>query len=269
MGGSSRPAALLDRVVEVLADDEFRAHGLDFDRRPLIRRANALGGPAMRLLHWSKLARLSRIPRSGEGQTIDAIEGIDEFGAPRVEIFMVSHRWLRPSLDPLLSHPDSCDNEKARAINEFSSWRREWVLQRHNFLPEIYYWIDFSCIDQDNTAESVSLLPLWVACCERFLRIETEDYNERTWCRVEPLLSYVFSFADHHVSIGPEFRCRWPSSGEEISRPILDPRKGLLTNQDDMRMILPLVEAATQSRPADPNRAGVELNITAMKCYKL
>jgi hypothetical protein len=41
---------------------------------------------------------------------------------------------------------------------------------------------------------------------ERFLRIETPDYDEHAWCRVEPLLSHVFSFADYHVAIGLDFR---------------------------------------------------------------
>lgn len=264
-----RADLLWGRVVQVLSAEEFRGHGAGFDRRPLINLANALGGPAMRLLHWDTLALLGRIPRSSEGLAVDALEGIDVFGAPVVEVFMVSHRWLRPSLDPRRSHPDDPGNGKARAIIEFSSWRRQWVLHRHGFLPEIYYWIDYSCIDQDNAAEAVPLLPLWVACCERFLRFETDDYDERAWCRVEPLLSYVFSFADHHVSIGPDFRCRWPYFGEPVDRPILDPRGGELTNPSDMGMILPLVEAATRSRPANSSRARVELNGSGVKCYKL
>jgi hypothetical protein len=260
---------LWDGVLGILACDEFRTRGAGFDRRPLIQRANSLGGPAMRLLHWGNLVELGRIPRSDENQTVDAIQGIDSFGAPVVEVFMVSHRWLRPSLDPSRSHPDSPTGEKIGAINEFSLWRRKWVLSKHGFLPEIFYWIDYGCIDQENAAAAVPLLPLWVACCERFLRIETKDYDERTWCRVEPLLSYVFSFADHHVSIGLDFRCRWPHFGEEGSRPLLDPREGKLTNPDDMRLIHPLVEVATQTRPANASRADVCLNGRGIKCYGL
>jgi hypothetical protein len=269
MSATVRSTTLWDGVLGILAAHEFRARGAGFDRRPLIERANSLGGPAMRLLHWRSLAELGRIPRSHEGHAVDAIQGIDAFGAPIVEVFMVSHRWLRPSLDPSRSDPDGPECEKARAINEFSQWRRQWVLHRHGFLPEIYYWIDYSCIDQENIADAVPLLPLWVACCERFLRVETEDYDERTWCRVEPLLSYVFSFADHHVSIGLDFRCRWPYFGDEASRPILDPRGGKLTNPDDMKLILPLLDVANRTRPANPSRVDLCLNSTAVRCYKL
>lgn len=256
-------------VLDIISADTFRKRGASFDRRPLIARANALGGAAMHLLHWRKLIELGRIPHSDERQTVDAIKGINTFGAEIVEVFMVSHRWLRPSLNPSESHPDSLTHEKASAINEFSQWRRTWVLKNHGFEPEIFYWIDYSCIDQHHTAEAVPLLPLWVACCERFLRIETEGYDERAWCRVEALLSYVFSFADHHTAIGLDFRHRWPHFGDEEARRILDPSAGMLTNLDDMSLILPLIEVATRTQPANRSRMNVQLNETLLKCYRL
>ena len=223
----------------------------------------------MQLLHWKRLAELGRIPHSDEGQTVDAIAGIDSFGAPVVEVFMVSHRWLRPSLNRRQSYPDGRMNEKAKAIMQFSLWRRQWVLNRHGFLPELYYWIDYSCIDQALAAEAVPMLPLWVACCGRFLRVETPDYDDRTWCRLEPLLSYVFSFADHHLSIGLDFQFRWPYYGTESPRLVLDPRTGKNTDPEDTRRILPLVELATRLRPANPSRSPVDLNKAGVKCFAL
>jgi hypothetical protein len=223
----------------------------------------------MRLLHWKKLVDLQRIPRSDERESVDAISGIDDFGAPDVEVFMVSHRWLRPSIDRTQAHPDGVGNEKAKTINEFSLWRREWVLKRHRFLPEIYYWIDFCCMDQSNTEGAVPMLPLWIACCERFLRIETVDYEERTWCRVEPLLSYVFSFADHHVSIGLDFRFKWPYTGVRAEAAILDPCTGKTTCPEDMGLIRPLVELAIQAPPASSGRTNLRFGETTMKCFRL
>ena len=104
---------------------------------------------------------------------------------------------------------------------------------------------------------------------QRFLRIETPDYDTRTWCRLEPLLSYVFSFADHHLSIGLDFEFRWPYLGTETMRPILDPRGGEITNPDDMPRILSLVELATRIRPANPTRAPLALDRAAVKCFTL
>jgi hypothetical protein len=269
MNSTALPTTVWERVVAALSTEQFRAEALHVDRRSLITLANSLGGPPMRLLHWKRLADLRRIPHSDEKEAVDALAGIDSFGAPLVEVFMVSHRWLRPCLDRHQSHPDGPGNEKARAIDHFSRWRREWVRHRHGFMPELFYWIDYCCFDQARAADAVPLLPLWVACCERFLRVETADYDDRTWCRLEPLLSYMFSFADHHVAIGLDFEFRWPHYGTESLRPVLDPRRGKNTDPEDTRRILPLVELATQLRPAHTSRSLVDWNKTAVKCYSL
>lgn len=269
MGSETRQPTVWARAVDVLVSEDFRKHAQGFDRQQLIQWVNTLGGPPMRLLHWSRIKELRRIPNSDEGEAVDALAGIDKYGAGVVEVFMVSHRWLRPSLDRRCSHPDGPDNQKAVALDEFSAWRRQWVLSRHGRLPELYYWIDYSCIDQANAAEALPLLPLWVACCERFLRIETADYDDRMWCRLEPLLSYVFSFADHQVSIGLDFRCQWPHTGKRETRMILDPRTGLHTDPGDAERTAPLVELAMALSPASQSGSVVEPGRTRMTCFSL
>ena len=261
--------ALLGRVHEQLISARFRKHATSFDRRPLIRIANSLGGPQMKLIHWKRLRDLGRIPHSNEGHAVDAIAGIDTYGAPEVEIIMVSHRWLKPSLDRRTAHPDLPENTKAKAINEFSEWRRQWVLHKHGFLPEIYYWIDFPCIDQNDPSAAVPLLPIWVACCERFLRIDTQDYNSRAWCRLEPLLSYMYSFADHHLSIDLNYKSNWPDTGVETSLPILNPFDAQTTLPEDHKLILPLTRLATTAKPAKSAHTTVQFGGTTVKCFKL
>src|SRR5262245_2342785 len=87
-----------DGVVGILRSERFRGIARGFDRRPLIQEANRIG-PAMRLLHWRYLHEFERLPSFRDDVTDDAIAGINRYGAPYVEVFMVSHRWLRPSLD--------------------------------------------------------------------------------------------------------------------------------------------------------------------------
>ena len=79
------------------------------------------------------------------------------------------------------AHLDSEENSKALALNEFTKWRRNWSLKNNGFEPEIFYWIDYSCLDQLNPHDGVQLLPLWVACCERFLKIDTPEYDKRAF----------------------------------------------------------------------------------------
>jgi hypothetical protein len=253
------------RAQQLLENQYFISYAESFDRRPLIKLVNELKGPRMLLIHWSTLVQIQRIPHSDENLTVDAFEEISKYGAGRCEIFMVSHRWLRPRLNSNESHPDSIDNEKAKVINEFTKWRRTWVNTKHAFIPEIFYWIDFCCINQYDLTSAIPLLPLWVACCERFLRIETPDYSERTWCRLEPLLSYVFQFADHHTIIHLDFEYSSTNfqHGKEIQTLILNPMEGKTTDQNDLEKIQPIVDFAKKSQKK------VDFGVTTIKCFQL
>lgn len=257
-------------VEQLLRHPNFVRHAKSFDRCPLIELANQIKGPRMKLLHSSTLADIERIPHSDENLAVDALEAIEQHGAHQCEIFMVSHRWLRPRLDPNASHPDSVGHEKAKAINEFTKWRRHWVEQEHDFTPEIFYWIDFSCIDQHDLASAIPFLPVWTACCERFLRIETPDYSERAWCRLEPLMSYVFQFADHHTIIHLDFKYS-PATfrrSEKKQMSILNPMEGKTTDPADFARIQPIVELAKMIRIAD-HRATVNFATTTVTCFQL
>lgn len=259
-----------DDVEKLLKSQHFTTYGKCFDRRELIKLVNGLQGPRMRLVHWSTLVKLQRIPHSDENLAVDALEGINKYGAERCEIFMVSHRWLRPRLGSTDSHPDSIDHQKARAINEFSQWRQDWVKSEHHFFPEIFYWIDYCCIDQHELASAIPLLPLWIACCERFLRIETPDYSERAWCRLEPLLSYVYQFADHHTIIHLDFKYS-PTEfrrGKPINMLILNPLEGQSTDPADLDRIKPIVEL-TKNIQITKYREKVNFGTTTIRCFLL
>ena len=115
-------------------------------------------------MHWRRLVQLGYIFDCSNSSAEDAPSSINRFGAPTVEIFMVSHRWLCASTDASLSHPDDEDSRKAKALVEFSKWRRDWVRRRHGFLPEVCYWIDYCCFDRSNLSVNMAMLPLWIAC---------------------------------------------------------------------------------------------------------
>lgn len=182
----------------------------------------------------------------------------------------VKYLWLRPRINSNESHPDSINNEKAKVINEFSKWRQKWVELKHGFIPEIFYWIDFCCINQHDLTTAIPLLPIWTACCERFLRIETPDYSERAWCRLEPLLSYVFQFADHHTIIHLDFKYLTTNFqyGKEVQALILDPLEGKTTDQADLLKIQSIVELAKAIK-INEDRKKVEFGVTTVKCFQL
>lgn len=88
------------------------------------------------------------------------------------------------------------------------------------------------------------MLPLWIACCERFLRIETADYHERVWCRLEMLLSKAYSIADHHVVITPDFVNPWPATGCRHDSRLANPATGKMANSEEIELLRPLVDSA-------------------------
>ena len=98
---------LFNSVKKVISEKSFLENSKSFDRRPLIERTNALGGQRMKLLHWEVLKECEEIPRSTDEKTVDAIEGIETYDVSKVRVIMVSHQWLRPSLNKDEAHPDS------------------------------------------------------------------------------------------------------------------------------------------------------------------
>lgn len=228
---------LINNITKILVSEIFNHHKIHYDRRPLIEASNSISEPKFRVIDSKIIEVLKRIPCYNEGFSIDPLIDIAESSISKTEIFMISHRWLQSGNLYKKQKPDNEQNEKASAINEFTKWRKSWVSSRHSFTPDIFYWIDYSCIDQENSSLAIPFLPLWVACCERFLRIDSPEYNSRTWCRFESFLSYHFSFADHHMVINTQFKSKWPHTGDEKHIEILDPLAGEITNKQDLNYI--------------------------------
>ena len=164
---------------------------------------------------------------------------------------------------------------KAKALVEFSTWRRDWVRRRHGFLPEIYFWIDYCCFDQGNSSINMAMLPVWIASCERVLCIETHDYHERAWCRLELLLSYAFNFADHYTVIDPAFQASASHDGREETHILKRPIVGCLTDPSDAKHIEALEQLACGFQPASIDRVSgrrlplAEFDTTPVRCYRL
>ena len=55
---------------------------------------------------------------------------------------------------------------------------------------QIYIWIDYACVDQDDVSEltrGVNSLGLYVCSCDAVITIEHESYFDRGWCLLECL----------------------------------------------------------------------------------
>jgi len=192
------------RALELLADRSFRRAGLCKKAR-LIH--DATGGRApLRLLHWSSLEALERLPRCGEdcagsgsedisaalqrvlttgGRKIGSdIASAEDEAERRIVLVYLSHTWSRKD------NPDTEGAQKARGLVRFARWFMERAT-RHQMQCELFFWVDYCCLDVDIDV-GIQALPLYVATCTEILTWQTPDFDRRCWTMVERLLAYCF-----------------------------------------------------------------------------
>ena len=127
-----------------------------------------------------------------------------------------------------VGHPDDAAATKARALIEYADWLEWWLgLEKANRsdvvlgyeadgeckcgpceyhrpgrpakskmgdIPfnehtELFFWIDFCCVDQSDPSADMVALPASVSVCSSILCYGTPGYEQRSWCQVELLMA--------------------------------------------------------------------------------
>mmetsp|Transcript_34243 Transcript_34243/g.66897 ORF Transcript_34243/g.66897 Transcript_34243/m.66897 type:complete len:369 (+) Transcript_34243:274-1380(+) len=165
------------------------------DAERLVRRASLIkeaGGPELRLLHWAKILELRRIPRSSEGHTISVDQAVQICAQTgrKLRANVLSHRWALPRD----GRPDDESNSKAKAVVRFSKYGKDV------YGGEEFWWIDYACVDQDDTAAGIAFLPTYIAsvegliCFDRLFSADpVDDYFLRPWCRIEIMTALTYT----------------------------------------------------------------------------
>eukprot|EP00961_Rhodomonas_salina_P294140 3934315-Rhodomonas_salina.1 len=264
-------------------DANVRQHSGSCDRLTAVIE-NSL--PAMRVLSQKKLAELGRIPRSHEGHQEDALQAVERCGrdfdgAPNAVLIFFSHRWLRPNWCEAMGRdlawgtpereeaqkkkyavgdPDDAEHSKAKALIAFGAWfqRRKRSTNIGDFMattfgqltgtPEIFWWIDWACTDQDNPGPDMAALPAYAGACAMMLAGWTPEYAQRGWCQVELLMGYAFMQYGHTPMVLPEkFEDHDQNAWEESAVVLADPCEGQLSNPSDKAVIESLRDVAHRS----------------------
>ena len=58
---------------------------------------------------------------------------------------------------------------------------------------EVLFFIDYTCVDQENPSAEVGAIPAYVSSCSEILTHFDEMYAQRAWCRAEMMLAYAFT----------------------------------------------------------------------------
>ena len=187
-------------------------------------------GPAMVLVDPLDLERLGRMPKYSEQLFITMTEAHSRAQSKGQRFFIefFSHRW------PDVNQPDDKHNSQAKALVQWSLFRRANGL-------DVYFWIDYSCMDQEDVLPGVQMLPLYVASSNNILCYDSPDYEERAWCRLERMLFAAFCAPNQDViRRGFEYTEYEDQYQVESLWTIQDPEQGILSIPEDMGRVAEL-----------------------------
>lgn len=179
---------------------------------------------------------LSNAQRLFRCVTLDDVTKEDMLdGTPDPKLYKRSKPALLGEVDAFVSHSWHDDPEsKWRAIQ---IWRAEFV---SIFGREPRVWIDKFCIDQGNILETLSLLPVFVAACNKILVLLGPTYLMRLWCIVELFVFVQMGGQSAHIKVKTLGRL-----SQELSTGIdaFDVMDAECFSQEDKSNLLALVEA--------------------------
>ncbi|XP_065055519.1 uncharacterized protein LOC135684007 isoform X1 [Rhopilema esculentum] len=204
--------------------------------------------PPLRLVWWRTLDHLGKTPKSNEGYTLTLEEALNVCQATGkvFTYYFLSHRW------DTRDHPDP-NGVKSRICADYSRVRTQ------TFNEEVFYWIDYSSIDQEGMAPFIAALPLYCSGAQIIMVPYNEEYEDRGWCLVERLayaalngpLQFVcgMKYVDHAQQKGWSqiqscFTYFADSEGLHYSwlRPLANPALGKLSFEQDRPLIKSLSE---------------------------
>ncbi|KAI0410136.1 hypothetical protein F4802DRAFT_593005 [Xylaria palmicola] len=149
----------------------------------------------LKFIPYSKFVELGRLPRSDEAplerlQT-DTDGGLDKF------LIFFSYRWIGRTDDEAgdqhLERPVTRpDNDENRQYKRMLSAIDQFLLLHPSIRREsIGIWVDYACVDQDDSFRGMNTLPLVLTQCNTIISLLEEDYDERAWCCAEALLAQI------------------------------------------------------------------------------
>jgi len=242
------------------------------------------GLPDMLVLPATTLLSLGRIPRSHERDaetqepyTIKARAAVEQFGGygachretvSFAKIFFFSHRWKRGEWCEALGRdltwdseerkeadkfglrvgdPDGAQHEKAVALIEWSVWYATCIAGSSS-IDNIFFWIDWPCVDQENKGPSMAALPAYVAASHNIVAAWTHDYDGRAWCQVERMMACSYmAEGDRIYAFGEGFANCEDVVIEETIHLAPSPSSGITTNPNDKTVIESLQRVASRA----------------------
>ena len=132
---------------------------------------------------------------------------------PDDKVLFFSQRWLTPSPRSEASPDDGPGGTKYKQLMAACG---EYMEQQGVAEANVYIWLDYSCVDQDDDAllvKGVNSLALYVCSCDAFISIDHADYFDRGWCLMECMFAdasktprYIFTKDNVLKELLPDMR---------------------------------------------------------------
>ena len=192
-----------------------------------------------------------RIPRRSIHDEKPVHVSVDKVG-PDGKVLFFSQRWLTPCGSP--ASPDDADGgTKYKSVVDAT---RAWATLNGDVPEEqIYIWIDYACVDQDDVPEltrGVNSLGLYVTSTDAFITIEHDSYFGRGWCLLECLYADTSKVPRYLMSGTGELRPMVAEDRVGLKRP----HQGNFTVETD-RAFMRNLEGVAQLVSSQLERGGV------------
>ncbi|KAI0904145.1 hypothetical protein F4823DRAFT_232738 [Ustulina deusta] len=186
----------------------------------------------LKFIPYSKFIKLGHLPRS-EQAPLERLHAGTNGELDKFLIFF-SYRWIGGmdqeadgrQVERPITRPDNDENRQYKrmlsAIDQFL------LLHPSIHRESIGIWVDYACVDQDDSFRGMNTLPLVLTQCNAIISLWERDYDERAWCCAEALLAQILKQSyGYHL---------WYESVPIKETDNISPRAGA-TSKEDLREV--------------------------------
>ncbi|KAI1874629.1 hypothetical protein JX265_004837 [Neoarthrinium moseri] len=164
------------RYAEVLIKDETKRSLFD----------------SLNMVAYSDFLDCGRLPAftDQKTQSFDRIKHLQAHDvAAKPFVVFLSYRWRPTENEEARTGPDdSLQTQYSRMCSAIEAL----IQQRSEIEKEnVYIWVDFACIDQENKDPGIAALPVVVAQCDAMISVVESGYFGRAWCAVEAYMVHT------------------------------------------------------------------------------
>ena len=92
------------------------------------------------------------------------------------------------------SRSEACRKAAIKLTGRYAKEVGDEVASHIADLPtEVLFFIDYTCVDQQNPSAEVGAIPAYVSSCSEILAHFDQMYSQRAWCRAELMLAHAFT----------------------------------------------------------------------------